>query len=60
VTEVAAMEALGESERIARRRANLIEPDLAVEAGGLDDERVTVPATNGKALPRRPVDLFRE
>jgi hypothetical protein len=37
-----------------------IEPDLAVEAGGLDDERVTVPATNREALPRRPVDFLRE
>ena len=43
-------------QRVAGRVAGLIEPRLAVEAGGFVDERVALPAADREAVPRRPVD----
>ena len=53
MAEVLARVALDHVQLVRRRLADLIEPSLAVEAAGVDDERVAFPMTRRVAEPSR-------
>src|SRR6516165_10910513 len=53
VAIVFAVEALDHAQRVGRRAAQLIQPRLAVETAGLDNQGVAVPSADGIAHPRR-------
>src|SRR5438132_2954296 len=51
-SEIFSREAGGDVQRFSRRLAELIQPDLPVEALTVDDQRVAVPPGGRVAVPR--------
>ena len=58
VAGVGAAQRLDHVQRVAVRMADRVEPRVAVEADGVDDERVAVPPADRVAEPRR-LDVLR-
>src|SRR6478672_9265325 len=59
VSEVSSMEAFHDMQRVGRRIAHLIDPDLSIEASRINDKRLTHPPTGRVAEPCRNEEIRR-